>query len=233
MPQLLRYEATQYRSPPAALPIEPAQSLGIDPALTANSSEQSAFAPLLGNITLPHESVSLLCDICREHGADPLFRAHSPTLTAAEKGRIVAPARVQKTITVRLDDIPVLCTAIGNPVLDRATFRAVAEQLGLARTAAKKLHVNPREFDPMACFEMAPGMVSPFLRPGRATPIRAVVLTETDDTDGTDRCVSVAVSLSLRWSLLIDASRFPHILREYAARAYPHVRWIDLRGAGA
>ncbi|CAN7662774.1 hypothetical protein LJR230_005017 [Trinickia sp. LjRoot230] len=184
----------------------------------------------LDEVTLPHESVTLLCDICTAYGTDPIFRAHSPSLTAAEKSRIVAPARVQKTVTVRFDDVAVLCTALGDPLLARPMLRALASRLGLPRSAAKKLHINPREIDPLACFEMAPGMVSPFLRPGRSTPIRAVALVESEDACEAERGF-VAVSLSLRWSLLIAASHFSAILREYAARAYPQVQWIDLRGA--
>lgn len=185
----------------------------------------------LDEVTLPQESVALLCDICRSYGTDPIFRAHSPSLTAAEKSRIVAPARVQKTVTVRFDDVTVLCTALGDPVLARPTLRTLANRLGLPRSAAKKLHINPREVDPLTCFEMAPGMVSPFLRPGRMTPIRAVVLVEAEEAYEAERGF-VAVSLSLRWSLLIAASHFSAILREYAARAYSQVQWIDLRDAG-
>lgn len=185
---------------------------------------------LLGDVTLPHESVELLCDICRAHDAEPYFRAHRPSLTAAEKDSIVAPARVQKTVTIELDGRFALCTAIGDAVLSRTLLRDLAERLGLTRAAAKKAHVNPRKLDPMACFEMAPGMVSPFLRPGRETPIRAVVLTDSSVTGESAECGLVAVSLSLRWSLLLDAARFPSILRDYARQAYPQVQWIDLRG---
>lgn len=184
-------------------------------------------------VTLPHESVSLLCELCSAFGAEPRFLAHSPSLTAAEKHRIVAPALVQKTITIELDGVLLLCTSIGDPVLSRTTFRSVAQRLGMRRAAAKNLHVNPDGFDPLHCFEMAPGMVSPFLRPGRSTPIRAIVLTDAAASGGIgERSVeeaAVAVSLSLRWSLLIDATPFPSILREYAARAYPQVQWVDLR----
>lgn len=187
---------------------------------------------LWGDVTLPHESVELLCDVCRAHGAEPYFRAHRPSLTAAEKDGIVAPARVQKTVTIELGGRFVLCTAIGDAVLSRALLRDLAERLGLARGAAKKLHVNPPKLDPLACLEMAPGMVSPFLRPGRETAIRAVVLTDGSVADGRAERGLVAVSLSLRWSLLLDAARFPAILRDYARQAYPQVQWIDLRGHG-
>ncbi|TAM52695.1 MAG: hypothetical protein EPN57_12950 [Paraburkholderia sp.] len=187
---------------------------------------------LWGEVTLPYESVELLCDICRAHGTEPYFRAHRPSLTAAEKDSIVAPARVQKTVTIELGGRFVLCTAIGDAILSRALLRELAERLGLARAAAKKLHVNPPKLDPMACLEMAPGMVSPFLRPGRETAIRAVVLTDGSVADGPPERGLVAVSLSLRWSLLLDAARFPVILRDYARRAYPKIEWIDLRGHG-
>lgn|GEM_PF-2515034 len=187
---------------------------------------------LWDDVILPHESVDLLCEICRAHGAEPYFRAHPPSLTAAEKDSIVAPARVQKTVTIELGGRFVLCTAIGDAVLSRALLRDLAERLGLPRAAAKKLHVNPPKLDPMACLEMAPGMVSPFLRPGRETAIRAVVLTGGSVADGPPERGLVAVSLSLRWSLLLDAARFPAILRDYARRAYPQVQWIDLRGHG-
>lgn len=229
MPPALRYNDPLPQRDAAALP-------HVAPTLIGNAAPAVAAC----DVTMPHESVSLLCEICSAHGAEPLFRAHSPSLTAAEKDRIVAPARVQKTITIELDGVPLLCTAIGDPVLTRTAFRTMAERLGMPRAAAKRLHVNPRALEPLRCFEMAPGMVSPFLRPGRATPIRAIVLTNAapcepvDERHGRTPASSterdaVAVSLSLRWSLLIAASPFPSILREYAARAYPQVQWIDLR----
>lgn len=214
---------------PALLTVE---ALTSEHAPATQPPTQIEAPPLFGQSHLPYESAELLCDVCREHGVDPVFRAHAPSLTAAEKDRIVAPARVQKTVTIELDGVFVLCTAIGDAVLSRATLREVAQRLGLARGAAKRTRINPPQLDPLAWFEMAPGMVSPFLRPGRETAIRALVLI--DDGAGpiadNDR---VAVSLSLRWSLLVDAVRFPEILQAYARQAYPRVEWVDLRSSGA
>jgi hypothetical protein len=185
---------------------------------------------MLESVTLPHESVQLLCEICRRYEVDPIFRFHSPSMTAAEKMRIVGPAYVQKTLTVRIGGHTILCTCLGDPILSRQTLRRIAEHLGLARSAAKNIQINPQDCEPMANFEMAPGMVSPFLRPGRTTIVRAIVLVDAPDAVRDERS-TVAVSLALRWSLMIDLRYFSSILRDYAMLAYPEVRWIDLRNA--
>lgn len=237
MPQPLRYADPSPHRAATALPRRSCALVEHEAPQPSEQAHDADDASATCEATLPHESVSLLCEICSAFGTAPRFLAHSPSLTAAEKYRIVAPALVQKTITVQLDGVLLLCTAIGDPVLSRATFRNVAQRLGMPRAAAKNLHINPGAFNPLHCFEMAPGMVSPFLRPGRSTPIRALVLTDAAAAGGIDEQGvgeatgrnAVAVSLSLRWSLLIDALPFPSILREYAAHAYPEVQWVDLR----
>ena len=76
---------------------------------------------------------------------------------------------------------------------------------------------------------MLPGMVSPFLRPMRATRLAALVVLPWP------RCWEaqmreVAISLSLWESLVLPLSCLRPLLRSYAARAYPEVRLIDLQG---
>lgn len=194
----------------------------------SHARENAAIQPGDGDAALPSESVALMRELCLRHGADPVVRSHRPSFSAAQKQRIVAPAEVQKTVTVRLADATILCTAIGDPLVSRPTMREVAERLGLARASVKRLHINPLECDPSTEFEMAPGMVSPWLRPGRPTSVRAVVLTG-DAVPCLASDTSVALSLSLRQSLFVPARILPTMLKDYAARAYPDVMWIDLR----
>ena len=191
-----------------------------------------AVQPRYDEAALPEQSVALMFDLCLRYGVEPVVRSHRPSFSAAQKQRIVAPAEVQKTVTVRLADATLLCTAIGDPLLSRELMREVAERLGLARSSVKRLHINPPSCDPLVEFGMAPGMVSPWLRPGQATSVRAIVLTG-EPTPSTRDNMTVALSLSLRQSLFVPARILPEMLRDYAQRAYPQVAWIDLRREAA
>lgn len=186
------------------------------------------------NITLELDSVDLLCELCQKHAVAPIFRSHRASLSAAEKQRIVAPAVVQKTITLRIGGMMVLCSAVGDPILRKADTRRIGERLGLSRSAAKKISINPQDCDPLISFGMPHGMVSPFLLPGRRTLLDGVaVLVAANPPMGTadeGAASLVAISLSLNWSLLVEAGCFHHILREYAARAYSWLPFIDLTG---
>ena len=212
---------------------EPASArTGAPETLGPHVSERPAIESEYDDAALSAQSVTLMLELCRCYGVEPVVRSHRPSFSAAHKQRIVAPAEVQKTITVRLADTMLLCTAIGDPLLSRELMREVAERLGLARASVKRLCINPSDCDPLTEFGMAPGMVSPWLRPGRATSVRAIVLTG-DATPWHIGDTSVALSLSLRQSLFVPARIVPAMLRDYAARAYPHVAWIDLRGETA
>lgn len=214
------------------LPLCFSESPGFRPAapesVGASLHDHVADGPGYDDTALPAQSVALMFELCLRYGVEPVIRSHPPSFSAAQKQRIVAPAEVQKTVTVRLGDATLLCTAIGDPLLSRDFMREVAERLGLARGSVKRLHINPPGCDPLIEFGMAPGMVSPWLRPGRPTSVRAVVLTEEAAPAETDE-TAVALSLSLRQSLFVPARVVPAMLRDYAARAYPQVPWIDLR----
>lgn len=206
----------------------PGARTGAPEPIGPRTREHAASESRYDDAALPAQSVALMLELCLRYGVEPVVRSHRPSFSAAHKQRIVAPAEVQKTVTVRLADATLLCTAIGDPLLSRPVMREVAERLGLARASVKRLHINPPGCDPLAEFGMAPGMVSPWLRPGRTSSVHAVVL-----TGGATPChtgdTSVALSLSLRQSLFVPARIVPAMLRDYAARAYPEVAWIDLR----
>lgn len=210
----------------------PGPRLGASVPHWSSDCDELAIAPKYGETAdetaLSKQSVELMFELCLQHGVEPVVRSHPPSFSAAQKQRIVAPAEVQKTVTVRLADATLLCTAVGDPLLSRELMREVAERLGLARASVKRLHINPPSCNPLIEFGMAPGMVSPWLRPGHATSLRAVVLTDVAPSRATDD-IPVALSLSLRQSLFVPARIVPAMLRDYAARAYPHVAWIDLR----
>ena len=144
------------------------------------------------------------------------------------KRTLVAPAEVQKTLTIRVGGLTVLLSTIGDAILRRSELREIGNRLGLSRAAARQIHINPGDVSPLAQFGLPAGMVSPFLPPGRATILSGVVLADVGAKDGRERDL-VALSLSLNWSLLIDARHLNSVVREYAETAYPWLPLIDLR----
>ena len=79
---------------------------------------------------------------------------------------------------------------------------------------------------------MQPGMVSPFLHPERAVPLSALVLLPWRERwDAQER--EVAISLSLWESLVLPVRCLRPLVRQYARRAYPQVRLIELGSEGA
>jgi len=153
---------------------------------------------------------------------------HGPSLSAAETQALLPPGvLVQKTVSMKLADTLLLCTGVGPQRVTRQQLRAIAAALALPRRAVKQCTVNSLTSNPIETFAMQPGMVSPFLHPSLHTGLGALVLLpwpEWWEAQGRE----VAISLSLWESLVLPLRCLRQLIRNYARRAYPGVRVIDL-----
>ena len=94
---------------------------------------------LLGVATLACRSFSLLHEIIGAIGVPNVIWRHAPSLRAAEKQAIL-DARwghqhvlVNKTLTIRLGTMHLLCTGVGDFTLNRSLLSAVATALHLPK----------------------------------------------------------------------------------------------------
>jgi hypothetical protein len=158
---------------------------------------------------------------------------HSPSKSAAETQALLPPGvLVQKTISVTLGERLLLCTGVGTGSLTRWHLRDMAAALALPFRTLKRCTINSSTHTSVEAFAMQPGMVSPFLHPERATPLSALVLLPWRERwDAQER--EVAISLSLWESLVLPVRCLRHLIRQYARRAYPQVRLIELGSEGA
>jgi hypothetical protein len=105
-------------------------------------------------------------------GAPHVIRRHAPSLRAADKQAVLdalpvsARVWVNKTVTVRLGTMHLLCTGVGDFTLDRRLLAAVAHELCLPKRAVKDCHINPADYSPESELGLLTGMVSPFVSPG-------------------------------------------------------------------
>jgi hypothetical protein len=136
---------------------------------------------------------------------------------------------VQKTVTLALGELLVLCTGVGAWRLSRQDLHAIVKALGLPNRKNRHTTINPASFQTGEEFGMLPGMVSPFLRPLHATRLAALVMLPWPRCWEAQRR-EVAISLSLWESLMLPLGCLCSLLRSYAVRAYPEVRLIDLQG---
>jgi hypothetical protein len=201
---------------------------------------------LLGPATLPGASIQLLAtcaEECLPRGTEesgisawearPLHTRlvrHRHSHSAMETQTLLPPGvLVQKTVTLALGELLVLCTGVGTWWLSRQELHAIAQALGLPNRRSRHATINPASFQTVEECGMLPGMVSPFLHPLRATRLTALVVLPWP------RCREaqmreVAISLSLWESLVLPLGCLRSLLRSYACRAYPAVRLIDLQG---
>jgi hypothetical protein len=200
---------------------------------------------LLGPATLPGTSIQLLatcvveCLPYRTEEAEtstwearPLHTRlvrHRNSHSAAQTQALLPPGvLVQKTVTLALGELLVLCTGVGTWHLSRQDLHTIAKALGLPNRKGKHATINPASFQTVEEFGILPGMVSPFLRPGRATRLAALVVLPWPRCWEAQRR-EVALSLSLWESLVLPLGCLRSLLRSYACQAYPAARLIDLR----
>jgi len=199
---------------------------------------------VLGATTLSGASLRLLYEIASLHiqalhasgqvsawHTRPLHEhivSHAASHSAAQTQAVLPPGvLVQKTVTVAMAGLLLLCTYVGDQELERKHLRALADALALPRRAVKRCSINPSTCDPVEECGMLPGMVSPFLPPLRRTRVAAVVLLPWPRW-WEEQEQKVAVSLSLWESLLLPLRCLKDIVRCYSRRAYPYVRLIEL-----
>ena len=199
---------------------------------------------LLGPATLPGASIQLLAT-CASTSLERLpedelstvwerrplharLVRHRPSLSASETQELLPPGvLVQKTVTLALGESLVFCTGAGTQSLSRKAQHAIAKALGLSHRRSRHATINPESCETIKAFGMLPGMVSPFLRPERATRLTALLLLPWP-TRWDIQLREVAISLSLWESLVLPLGCLRPLLRSYAACAYPAVRLLDL-----
>ena len=199
---------------------------------------------LLGPATLPGASIQLLATCLEEclpsraeaeistWEARPLHTRlvrHRHSHSAMETQALLPPGvLVQKTVTLALGELLVLCTGVGTWRLSRQDLHIIAKALGLPNRRSRHATINPADLQTVEEFGMLPGMVSPFLRPSRATRLAALVVLPWPRCWEAQRH-EVAISLSLWESLVLPLGCLRPLLRSYARCAYPAVRLIDLQ----
>jgi hypothetical protein len=201
---------------------------------------------LLGPATLPGTSIQLLAtcvEECLPPGAQeaevipwearPLHSRlirHRHSHSAVETQALLPPGvLVQKTVTLALGELLVLCTGVGTWRLSRQDLHEIAKALGLPNRRSRHATINPESCQTVEAFGMLPGMVSPFLRPAHTTRLAALVVLPWPRCWEAQR-LEVAISLSLWESLVIPLACLRPLLRSYACHAYPAMRLVDLSG---
>src|SRR6266571_5278039 len=158
---------------------------------------------------------------------------HGPSQRAAETQALLPPGvLVQKTVSISIGERLLLCTGVGIGSLTRWHLRDMAAALALPFRTLKRCTISSSAHTSAETFAMQPGMVSPFLHPERAAHLSALVLLPwRERRDAKAR--EVAISLSLWESLALPVRCLRPLIRQYARRAYPQVRLIELGNASA
>ena len=203
---------------------------------------------LLSVATLSGASIRLLYECatqCLRHLPMPVYSPwdsrplharllrHGPSQSAAETQVLLPPGvLVQKTVSLTFAERLLLCTGVGTRSLTRWQLRDMAAALALPYRTLKRCTINSSTHTSVEAFAMQPGMVSPFLHPERAARLAALVLLPWREL-WEAKAREVAISLSLWESLALPVRCLRTLLRQYARRAYPQVRLIELGNAGA
>lgn len=197
---------------------------------SAPSAELALREQLLGPATLASASLRLLYDISSQFVDDLPQRIywHAPTLSARETQAALPPrVLVQKTVSVEMAGHLLLWTGVGDDEHTLDQRRVVAGALGLPRRAARQCSTNPVSCRPDQEFGMLPGMVSPFLSPLRPTRLVSVVQVSWP-TEWQEQGKAVGISLSLCESLILPLTCLRAVVLQYAVRACPGMRWLEV-----
>jgi hypothetical protein len=223
-------------------------SHGVTATTPGITSLLSRREQMLGAATLPGASIRLLYECaadCLRGLMMPVYSPwdsrplharllrHGPSQRAAQTQALLPPGvLVQKTVSVTIGERLLLCSGVGTGSLTRWHLRDMAAALALPFRTLKRCTINSSAHTSVEAFAMQPGMVSPFLHPERAARLSALVLLpwrERWDTQERE----VALSLSLWESLALPLRCLRPLIRQYARRAYPQVRLIELGSEGA
>lgn len=177
----------------------------------------------MGAGTMAAEAIGLLMRIASAHGVcDPVARIHhhEPTYSASAKQcHMPSGVLVQKTLSLKCGSDYLLATGVGAWHISRQAQRVLVAQGCLPSSAGNSFTINPASFDVASELLLAPGMVSPFLKPGLASRLERVIILEPVDLDE----AQFAVSLSLFESLVLPARHFVGIVSDYLSAALPHL----------
>jgi len=201
------------------------------------SAALEAREEALGVATLPARSLNLLLGLCQQQVPRDLSAPiiwHAPSLSTSEKAAILQDVwggglLVQKTITVLFaQSLLVLCSSVGDYRLTRGDIRSISRALGLSKSRARHVRINPGEYPPEQEYGLLEGMVSPFLDPGRPTRLSAVVFGESPEVWSQEN-KRIAISLSPFESLLVPVDHYRSLRKAYASAAYSDgVRWFEV-----
>ena len=190
---------------------------------------------LLGVATLSWQSFSLLHEIISAVGVPNVIWRHASSLRAADKQAVLdaqwgdARVLVNKTLTIRLGTMHLLCTGVGNFTVHRNLLATLAHALRLPKRLVKDCQINPADFAPESELGLLTGMVSPVLSPGMpAYRLQAVTLLTETEIGCEQQEQMVAISLSPVESLLVPLAQFRLLAHLYARRAYPALQWLEI-----
>lgn len=177
---------------------------------------------LMKTSTLSAASIIWLLNNLKVYGVKKLHSfviTHLSSFTAYEKQSILMNSIVQKTITLKLSDVLILCSGFGDFKISKNLVIEIGNILGISRKKSKECIINPESFSPEKEFGLKKGMVSTFLPPKKIYNISGVFLLDSSF----EKNAEISVSLSLNESLLISNSLFKKLLINYAEYAYPNL----------
>jgi hypothetical protein len=135
---------------------------------------------------------------------------------------------VQKSVTGKFGDQLVLWTGVSDFRVMRPHTRQVAKALAQTRRTLANHTLNPPDIEPARFFGMDDGMVSPFLVPGTLALQRLAAIVQLTPSGEWESGMTVAISLSLRVSVIIPGRRLGDVLSAYAHQVHPHIPVIDV-----
>lgn len=147
---------------------------------------------------------------------------HEPTYSASDK-QIFLPGKVlvQKTLSIKCGDEYVLMTGVGNWTISKKQKVHLLKNGTLPPSARASFTINPPSLDVASVLKMAPGMVSPFLKPGTDPCIERIIILKPEISINDTQ---FAISLSLFESLVLPTSHFVNIISMYLHSAFPKIR---------
>jgi hypothetical protein len=189
---------------------------------------------VLGVATMSCRAFDLLHELVTDLGIENVIARHAPSVTAAAKQSLLdagwhgVKLLVNKTVTVRLGTVHLLCTGAGDFTLNHCQLATIGKELRLSRKAVKACRINPPDYSPEYELGLLTGMVSPFLAPSVSrTRLQAVALLSAAEIGPAERHM-VAISLCPFESLIVPQADFDALAKLYCQRAYPDVAWATI-----
>ena len=180
----------------------------------------------LGMTSLPAELLRVIYELAGASFTGAHFCWHPSSTSAAQTQRLLPEGVVLKTVTVCLGGKMLMWSSLGeDSLVERRLLHHVAHHLGLSRRLLRHTSLNPVGWNAVRLYGVEPGMVSPLVK-RRERPLDAVVTLWPPSPIKSQ----AAISLSLFESLLLPVADLRELLRAYASRVYPQVRYLELEG---